>query len=119
MDQNSNINFKGVQGDFPIKIWTKNSKTPMVNLLKNLGHFEIPILKYNGKSIFSLFKILTKTLQKKFECKYGRSHFKSAFGINFGLLEVVKRKIRKYMYLHIFRLTTSQSRKLIPKADLK
>ena len=28
-------------------------------------------------------------------------------------------KIRKYTYSHIFSLTTSRSRKLIPKADLK
>ena len=42
---------------------------------------------------------MIKTLQKKnLEQKYGRSHFKFAFGINFGLREVVKRKIRKYAY---------------------
>ena len=50
---------------------------------------------------------------------YGHSHFKSAFRINFGLREVVKRKIHVYTYTRIFRLTTSQSPKLIPKADLK
>ena len=53
------------------------------------------------------------------EWKYGHSHFNSAFGINFGLREVAKRKVRKYAYLRIFRRTTSQSPKLIPKADLK
>ena len=35
--------------------------------------------------------------------KYGRSQFKSAFGIKFGLREVVKLKIRKYPYLHNFQ----------------
>ena len=39
--------------------------------------------------------------------------------INFRLREGVKLKIRKYAYLCIFGLTTSQSQKLIPKADLK
>ena len=51
--------------------------------------------------------------------KYGHSHFKSAFGINFRRQEVVKLKICKYAYLRIFSLTTSRSQKLIPKADLK
>ena len=45
--------------------------------------------------------------------------FQICFEINFRLWEVVKRKIHKYAYLGIFCLTTSQSRKLIPKADLK
>ena len=36
----------------------------------------------------------------------GTSHFKSAFGINFGLREVIS-------------LTTFHSQKLLPKADLK
>ena len=34
-------------------------------------------------------------------------------------MEVVKRKVRKYAYLHIFRLATSQSPELIQKTDLK
>ena len=37
------------------KIWTKTSKTPMVNLLKNLRPFLNYNFKYNGKSIFLLF----------------------------------------------------------------
>ena len=37
-------------------------------------------------------------LLKNLEQKYGHSHFKSAFGINFGLWEVVKQKIHKYAY---------------------
>ena len=45
------------------------------------------------------------------------NHFKSAFKINFRLREVVKLEIHKYAYLRIFSLTTSQSRKLILKAD--
>ena len=36
-----------------------------------------------------------------------------------AILYQAKRKIRKYPYLRIFRLTTSQSPKLILKADLK
>ena len=52
-------------GWFSYKIWTKNSKTPIVNLFKNLRPFWNYIFKYNWKSIFWLFQILTKTLQKK------------------------------------------------------
>ena len=73
-----------------------------------------------GISIFWLFKILTETLQKKnLEEKYGYSHFKSALKINFWLREVVKQKIHVYANTCIFSLTTSRSRKLILKADLK
>ena len=41
-------------GWFSYKIWTKKSKTPMVNLLKNLRPFQTYVFffKYNGKSIF-------------------------------------------------------------------
>ena len=92
----------------------------MVNLSKNLRPFQNYILKYNGKSIFLLFQILTETLPKKnLEQKYGHSHFKSAFKINFQFREVVKLEIHKYAYLRIFSLTTSRSRKLILKAELK
>ena len=49
-------------GWFPYKIWTNNSKTPMVNLLKNHRPFQ----NYNGKSIFRLLEILTKTLRQNF-----------------------------------------------------
>ena len=92
----------------------------MVNLLKIL----MPFKNYNFKiqweiHFFTFLNIDRDSLKKKLEYKYGHSYFKSAFGISFGLREVVKRKIRKYMYLRIFRLAPSQSPKLIPKADLK
>ena len=96
MDQNSNVNLKVVQADFSIKYGPKTLKHPWSISLKTLGHFEITILNTTG-----------------------HPYFKSAFGINFGLWGVVKRKIRKYTYLHIFSLTTSRSTKLIPNADLK
>ena len=60
-----------------------------------------------------------KRFKKNLEYNYGHYHFKSDFGINFGLREVVKRKIHKYASLCIFNLSTSQSQKLIPKADFK
>ena len=106
-------------GWFSYKIWT-NSKTPMVNLLKNLRPFQ----NYNFKiqweiHFFTFLNIGRNSSKKKLEQEYGHSHFKSAFGINFRLREVVKRKIRKYAYLCIFHLTTSRSPKLIPKTDLK
>ena len=86
----------------------------------NPGTLPRKIWKYNGKSIFWLFKILTETLQKKnLVEKYGHSHFKSAFKINFWLREVVKLKIHVFAYTCIFSLTTSKSQKLIFKADLK
>ena len=72
-----------------------------------------------GNPFFDFLNIGQGSLKKNLEKNYGHSYFKSAFGINFGLWEVVKRKIRKYAYLHIFRLATSQSPKLIPKTDLK
>ena len=34
-------------------------------------------------------------LQKKLELKHGHSHFKSAYGINFGLWEVVRLKLHQ------------------------
>ena len=57
-----------------------------------------------GNPFFDFFKH-----KKNLEWKYGHFYFKSAFGINFRLWEVVKQKINKYVYLHIFSLTTSQS----------
>ena len=42
-------------GGFSYKIWTKNSKKPMVSQ-KTLGHFQITIKK--EKSIFFFFEIL-------------------------------------------------------------
>ena len=81
---------------------------------------EITFFKIQRDSKNLLFSFLIETLQEqKLEYKYGPSHFKSVFGINFRLREVVKQKIRKYAYLRIFRLTNSRSRKSIPKADLK
>ena len=66
MDQNSNFNRKVIQGDFPIKYGTKTLKHPWsISFKKTLGHFEITFLKYNEKSIFLLFQILIKALQKK------------------------------------------------------
>ena len=64
----------------------------------------------------SIHFILTKTLLKKIEYKYGHSHFKSAFGINFGLWEVVKLKIRKYAYLHNFQFDHFQNSKIYSKS---
>ena len=113
-------------GWFSYKIWTKNSKTPIVNLLKKPKPFRNYTVKIQWEIhffdllTFWLFKILAKTLWKKIlELKYGHSHFKSAFGINFGLWEAVKLKIHVYAYTCIFSLTTSRSPKLILKADLK
>ena len=57
--------------------------------------------------------------KKNFEQKYGHSHFKSALKINFQLWEVVKLKMHVYANTCIFSWTTSRSRKLIFKADLK
>ena len=37
----------------------------MVIILKTLGHFEIRILKYNGKSIFWVLKYWSKLFTKK------------------------------------------------------
>ena len=74
------------------------------------------IWKYNGKSIFWLFKILTETLQKNFWIEIWTFSF---LKINFRLWEVVKLKIHVFAYTCIFSLTISRSWKLILKADLK
>ena len=52
-------------GWFSFKIWTKNSKTAMVNLFKNLRPFWNYISKIPWEIHFWLFKILTETLKKK------------------------------------------------------
>ena len=108
-------------GWFSYKIWTNNSKTPIVNLFKNVRPFQNYIFKIQWEIHFFTFflNISQNSLKKNLELKYGHSHFKSAFGINFGLREVVKLKIHVYAYMCIFSLTASQSPKLIPKADVK
>ena len=107
-------------GWFSYKIWTKNSKTPIVNLFKNLRPFQNYIFKIQWEIHFlTFFKYWPKLFKKKFQLKYGHSHFKSAFGINFGLREVVKLKIHVYAYTCIFSLTASRCPKLIAKAELK
>ena len=52
-------------GWFSYKIWTKNSKTPMVNLLKNLRPFRNYNFKIQWEIHFRFFWILAETLQKK------------------------------------------------------
>ena len=42
---------------------------------------------------------MIETLITNLEQKYGHSHFKSAFGINFGLWEAVKLKSRQLRQL--------------------
>ena len=81
----------------------------------------ITFLKIQWEIHFLIFFLNIDQDSLKFflKYKYGVFHVKSASGINFLLHEVVKRKIRKYAHLRIFRLTTSRSQKLIPKADLK
>ena len=90
------------------------------SLKKTLGHFEITFLKYNGQSIFLTFlNIGRNSSTKNFRIKIWTFSFQICFRNQFLTSEVVKLKIRKYAYLCIFRLTTSRSPKLIPKADLK
>ena len=73
-----------------------------------------------GNQFFDFLKLWTETFQqKKFRIEIWKFSFQICFRINFGLWEVVKRKIHKYAYLRIFCLTTSQSPKLILKADFK
>ena len=51
------------------------------NTLPRSNHF----LKIQTEIHFQTFKALTKTLKKKFNWKYGVSHLKSTFRINFRL----------------------------------
>ena len=58
--------------------------------------------------------------KKYLEFKYGHSHFKSAFGINFGLWEELKiRHLHQLAQLAYFQLDDFPKSKLIPTADLK
>jgi hypothetical protein len=98
-------------GWFSYKIWTKNSKTHMVNLLKNLRPFQNYILKIQWEIHFLTFSNTDQNAPKK---KFRIEIWTFSFQV-----KVVKLKISKYVYLCIFSLTTSQSWKLIPKADLK
>ena len=92
----------------------------MVNLFKNLRPFQNYILKIKWEIHFFTFSNTDQNAPKKnLLQKYGHSHFKSAFKLNFRLREVVKLEIHKYAYLRIFSSTTSRSRKLILKADFK
>ena len=52
-------------GWFSYKIWTKNYKTSMVNLLKNLRPFFNYNFKIQLEIHFWLFKIMAKNLQEK------------------------------------------------------
>ena len=66
MDQNSNVNLIVVEGDFPIKYGPKTLKPPWSISLRILGHFEITIVTYNGKSIFLGIYLFIKTLKTFF-----------------------------------------------------
>ena len=67
MDQNSNVNLKVVQGDFPIKYGPKTLKTPMVNLLKNLRPFQNYFLKIQWESESACFLVQAlPTVQNQF-----------------------------------------------------
>ena len=79
-----------------------------------------PFLKTQCKINFLPFLNIDQNSSKKYlEQKYGPYLFTSSFKIKFRHREVVKLKIRKYAYLHIFRLPTSWSQKFILKIDLK
>ena len=72
MDQNSNVNLKMAQGDFPMKYSPKTLKHPWSISQKTLGHFKMTILKYNEKSIFWLLfrywqKIFKKNLSRNMD----------------------------------------------------
>ena len=88
-----------VAGWFSYKIWTKNSKTPIVNLLKNIRPFQNYIFKIQWKIHFLNFKkIGQNSLKKKFRIEIWTFSFQICFGINYGLWEAVKLKIHVYAY---------------------
>ena len=71
-----------------------------------------------GNPFFTFLILNSQTLKKKINCNYIEPFKKLAFRINFGLWEVFELKIPSWRRLGIFSSTTSQSPKLIPKADL-
>ena len=85
----------------------------------NPGTLPRKIWKYNGKSIFFTFLNTDQNGPELFfkNCNYIVLFKKSAFGINFGAREVLELKMLSRRRLNIFRSSTSQALKLIPKAD--
>ena len=109
-------NFKNNQW-FSCKIWTKNTKEPVVYLynwpLPEHHHF----LKIQWEINFLTFLNTDRNASKKkfrieiwtFSCQIW---FKNQFS-TLGSGQTENARIRVFAYLRIFRLTTSRSRKLI------
>ena len=75
------------------KLWKRHSLSPQLTPAR-ATHF----LKIQGEIHFLTFLNTDQEAPKKFKMKYKHSHFKSAFKINFQLWEVVKLKMRKYVW---------------------
>ena len=75
----------------------------LIAILPHLGDIMPRGGGLSGKSIFFTFLNTDRNAPKKsLECKYGHSYFKSAFGINFWLPEVVKLKMPIIPIIPIF-----------------
>ena len=110
--------YQHVQGDFPIKYEQKTLKHTWSFSSKTLGHFEITILKYDGKSIIWFFYIGRNSSKKKIRLKIWTFSFQICFQNQFWTWKWSNRNTQMHIF-GIFRLTTSLSPKFIPKADLK
>ena len=67
-------------GWFSYKIWTQNSKTPMVNLLKNLRPFQNYIFKIQWEIHFLTFlNIVRNSSKKKFRIEIWTFSFQICF----------------------------------------
>ena len=71
-----------------------------------------------GKLFFLFFLNIDPNSSKKFSIEIQTSSFQICFRNQFQLWEMVKRKVCKYTYLHIFSFTTSRCQKFIEKVHI-
>ena len=106
-------------GWFSYKIWTNNSKTPMVNLVKNLRPFQNYNFKIRLEINFLTFLDIDWNSFKKIRIEIWTFSFQICFPNKFwssGSGQTENTQIRVFAY---FCLTTSGSPKSILTADLK
>ena len=107
-------------GWFSYEMWTKNSKTPMVNLLKNLRPFWNYIIKIQWESHLLTFSNTDRNIpKKKFRIEIWIFWFEICFKNQFstsGSGETENTQIRVFVY---FPFDHFPKLKLILKADLK
>ena len=98
-------------GWFSYKIWTKNSKTPIVNLLKNLRPFRNYIFKIQWEIHFLTFLNTGQNSKKKFIIELWTFSFQICFQNQFwtsGSGQTENTRIRVYVYFQFDRFPKSK-----------